>query len=222
MVTPVKENFSVTNGTRVEEAERVTAQEFLKIAPEGCKAELIDGVIIQPMPPLTIHENLQLFLLTLLRMYVEEQCLGEIFGSRTPAILNENYAPEPDLLFVANDGLAEIGREGIYGPPDLVIEILSAGTAANDRGPKFLAYEEAGVRELWLIDPYGPSGTSFFQLEKGSFRPVQPNADQILKSVAIPNFWIDVRWLWPGEEKFITVRKALEQILPSKPLPTKE
>lgn len=222
MATLVTERPSTLNGTRVEEAERITAQEFLEVAPEDRKAELIDGVIIQPMPPLTIHENLQLFLLTLLRLYVEECELGQIFGSRTPAILSENYAPEPDILFVSNEGPANVGREGVYGPPNLVIEILSAGTAQNDRGPKFLAYEEAGVAELWLIDPYGPAGTSFFQLEKGSFRPVQPNADQILKSVAIPGFWIDVRWLWPGDEKFITVRKALEQIMPSNPSQAQE
>ena len=77
--------------------------------------------------------------------------------------------PEPDILFVANDEPVEIRREGVFGPPDLVIEILSAGTAQNDRGPKFLAY------------------------------------------IAIPDFWIDVRWLWPGEEKLILVRKAFEQ-----------
>lgn len=212
MVTHVKERPIAKNGTRVEEVERITAQEFLEIAPEDNKAELIDGVIIQPMPPLDIHEKLQLFLLRLLAGFVEELSLGEIRGSRTPAILDENYAPEPDILFVANDGQAEIRREGVFGPPDLVIEVLSAGTAQNDRGPKFLAYEEAGVRELWLIDPYGPAGTSFFHLEKGSFRPVQPNADNILKSIAVPGFWIDVRWLWPGEEKFILVRKALEQV----------
>jgi len=91
MVTPIKEHPPSKNGTRVEEAERITAQEFLEIAPEDQKAELIDGVVIRPMPPLTIHGKLQVFLLTLLRMYSEEHDLGEIFGSRTPAILNGSY-----------------------------------------------------------------------------------------------------------------------------------
>lgn len=197
----------------VEVAERVTVGEFLHRAPEDRKAELIDGVIVEYMPPLDIHERLQIFLLTLLRMYVEESNVGEVRGSRTPVVLNELYAPEPDILFVSTNRQELIQREGVFGAPDLVIEILSAGTAQNDRGPKFLAYEEAAVRELWLIDPYGASGTSFFQLEKGSFRPVYPNAESNLKSAAIPGFWIDVRWLWPGEDKFVPVRKALEEIL---------
>lgn len=95
----------------------------------------------------------------------------------------------------------------------LIIEILSAGTAKNDRGAKFLAYEKAGVRELWLIDPYGPVGTDFYQLEKGSFRPVVPNTDNILESAAVPGFWINVQWLWPGEDNFVRVQKALQEVL---------
>ena len=203
----------VKEQNRVEVAERVTVEEFLSVASEERKAELIDGVIIEPMPPLTIHERLQRLLLALLTVYVEEKEVGEVFGSRTPVVLSEHYAPEPDILFVANERADIIQEKGVFGAPDLVIEILSAGTAKNDRGPKFLAYEEADVRELWLIDPYGPAGTDFYQLEKGSFRPVHPDAENILKSAAVPGFWIDLSWLWPGEEKFITVRKALEAIL---------
>jgi Uma2 family endonuclease len=208
-----KKQKTISGGSCVEVEERVTAAEFLRIAPEERKAELIDGVIESVMPPLDIHENLQGFLLTLLRMYVEDRRAGVIRGSRTPAILSEYDAPEPDILFVSTERSEIIQRDGVHGAPDFVIEILSAGTAQNDRGPKFLAYEKAGVRELWLIDPYGPAGTSFHRLERGSFRPVQPNAGSVLKSAAVPGFWINVKWLWPGEEKFIPVRKALDELL---------
>ena len=40
-----------------------------------------------------------------------------------------------------------------WGAPDLVIEILSPGTAAIDRGPKLKAYARFGVPECWLVDP---------------------------------------------------------------------
>lgn len=206
-------NIRVADENCVEVAERVTATEFLHSGPEDRKAELIDGVIVEPMPPLEIHEKLFSFLYRLLSAYVEELDLGIIRGSRTPVVLNDYYAPEPDILFVANERLDVLRREGVFGSPDLIIEILSASTAQYDRGPKFLAYEEASVKELWLIDPYGPVGTDFYQLEKGSFRSVHPNADRILKSVAIPGFWINVNWLWPGDDKFIPVGKVLNQIL---------
>jgi Uma2 family endonuclease len=197
--------------SRVEVAERMTSEEFFRYAPEDQKAELIDGVMIVQSPPLVAHERLQNFLLTLLRLYVEEHDLGEVLGSRTPVELEIDQAPEPDILFVAKERLDIIQREGVFGAPDLVIEILSAGTVYYDRDAKFRAYERAGVRELWLIDPYGPAGTEFYQLQGRRFVPVMPDERGILRSVAVPGFWIDVAWLWP-RERFIPVREALERI----------
>jgi len=197
--------------SRVEVAERMTSEEFFRYAPEDQKAELIDGVMIVQSPPLVAHERLFRFLFRLLAAYVEEHDLGEVLGSRTPVELEIDQAPEPDILFVAKERLDIIQPKGVFGPPDLVIEILSAGAIHYDRGPKFRAYERAGVRELWLIDPYGPAGTEFYQLQADRFAPVVPDEKGILHSVAVPGFWIDVAWLWPAE-RFIPVREALERI----------
>jgi Uma2 family endonuclease len=197
--------------TRVEVAERMTSEEFFRYAPEDQKAELIDGVMIVHSPPLVIHEKLQGFLYTLLRTYVEESDLGEVLGSRTPVELEAEQTYEPDILFVARERADIVETKGVFGAPDLVIEILSAGTVHHDRGSKFRAYERAGVRELWLIDPYGPAGTEFYQLQGKRFVPVMPDSDGILRSAAVPGFWIDVAWLWPAE-RFIPVRQALARI----------
>jgi Uma2 family endonuclease len=198
--------------SRVEIAERMTAEEFFRNAPEDRKAELIDGVMIMPSPPLTIHERLQRFLLLLLQSYAEERDIGEAFGSRTAVRLARDQVPEPDILFIRKERQEIIHDNGIIGAPDFVIEILSASTMRNDRGPKFHAYERAGVGELWLIDPYGPDGTQFFQRQGEQFVEVLPDAQNVLRSVAIPGFWIDVRWLWP-QEGFIQLRQALTALL---------
>jgi hypothetical protein len=39
-----------------------------------------------------------------------------------------------------------------------------------------------------------------------------PDENDRIYTVAVPGFWIDVNWLWPGE-RFIPVRQALAQIL---------
>ena len=80
--------------SRVEVAERMTSSEFFRYAPEDQKAELIDGVMIVHSPPLDIHERLQGFLYTVLRMHVEAADLGEVRGSRTPVELEEDQTPE--------------------------------------------------------------------------------------------------------------------------------
>ncbi|MEK7396005.1 MAG: Uma2 family endonuclease [Candidatus Poribacteria bacterium] len=38
--------------------------------------------------------------------------------------------------------------------PDLVMEILSKGTAKVDKEDKFQEYEKAGVLEYWIVDPF--------------------------------------------------------------------
>jgi len=196
--------------SRVEVSERMTAEEFLQFAPDDKKSELIDGVFVMSPPPLDVHERLQGFLFTLLRMYVETLNLGEVRGSRTAVILDDEQVFEPDILFVAREQADIIRERGIFGPPDLVIEILSASTAPHDRGPKFRIYERAGVKELWLIDPYGPAGTEFYQQQGHGLKPIMP-ADNIIHSTALPNFKLNTTWLWPAE-KFITIRAALKEM----------
>ena len=197
--------------SRVEVAERMTAAEFFRRAPEDRKSELIDGVMIMPSPPSDTHERLQIFLLRLISEFAEERNLGEVRGAHTAVKLADEQAPEPDILFVRREQEHFITDQGVFGPPDLVIEVLSASTAANDRGSKFHAYESAGVGEVWLIDPYGPAGTEFYQRAGHAFKPVMPDAAGVIESIALPGFKLRVAWLWPGE-KFIAVREALKEM----------
>jgi Uma2 family endonuclease len=197
--------------SRVEVAERLTSADFLRYAPENKKAELIDGVIIVAPPPLDEHEKLQIFLLRLLGEYAELFDLGEVRGSRTAVVLADDQTYEPDILFVSRERLNIIQKRGVFGPPDLVVEILSASTVAYDRGPKFHSYDRAGVREVWLIDPYGPAGTEFYQRQGDRLQPRIPDAVHLIHSLALPGFKLNTTWLWPAG-KFISIRNALKDI----------
>lgn len=197
--------------SRVEVSERMTSEEFLRWAPDEKKAELIDGVIVVAPPPSDIHERLQIFLLRLLGEFIERFNLGELRGSRTAVVLADDQTYEPDLLFVARKRRQIISDRGVFGPPDLVVEILSASTVSYDRGAKFRSYERAGVRELWLIDPYGPAGTEFYQRQGDVFTPIMPDASGLVYSSTLPGFKLNTAWLWPAEA-FIPVRDALTQM----------
>jgi Uma2 family endonuclease len=50
----------------------------------------------------------------------------------------------------------------LHGAPDLVIEILSPGTARYDLHEKKDVYERCGVKELWMIDPADKSATGYW------------------------------------------------------------
>ena len=202
--------MAVETPNRVEIAERMSAADFYEFAPDT-KAELIDGVMVVLMPPLDIHESLFNFLYRLLGDYVDDHNLGIVRGSRTSVELDEDQVYEPDILFVAQARREIVQRKGVVGAPDLVIEILSASTAAHDRGAKLRGYERAGVSELWLIDPYGAVGTTFYQREAGRYTLIQPNERGKIFSRTILGFWINTAWLWP-KDRFIAVRQALAEI----------
>ena len=58
---------------------------------------------------------------------------------------------QPDICVICDPGKIEL--RGCLGAPDLIIEVLSPGTAARDWKGKFDLYEEAGVREYWIVAP---------------------------------------------------------------------
>jgi Uma2 family endonuclease len=43
--------------------------------------------------------------------------------------------------------------DGVHGPPDVVVEILSPSTGYYDMKKKFQVYERSGVQEYFIVDP---------------------------------------------------------------------
>ena len=58
---------------------------------------------------------------------------------------------QPDLCVICD--LEKIDKAGCFGPPDLIIEILSPSTQKKDLTQKYAIYEETGVKEFWVIYP---------------------------------------------------------------------
>ena len=181
---------------RLEELDRLTDEEFLELAPEKPKAELIDGVMIMHSPATVLHEGQQVFLLAVLRTFVEARHLGKVVGPNAPVRIAPGQIFSPDVMFIAQDRQKIVTEKEVLGAPDFVAEFLSASTARYDRGRKREVYEQAGLRELWLIDPYGPVGSRFYQRRGEQLVEVDPAGDQ-LKSAAIPGFFLRLSWLWP-------------------------
>src|SRR4051794_31352163 len=66
--------------------------------------------------------------------------------------LGEDYLA-PDVAWWCAGREPEIAPGAVISVPDLVIEVLSPATRANDLGPKRHQSLQGGVQELWLIDP---------------------------------------------------------------------
>jgi Uma2 family endonuclease len=76
--------------------------------------------------------------------------IPEVFFVPLDVYLAPDTVVQPDLLVVCDP--AKISERGIEGVPDLVVEILSPGTASRDLTTKRWLYEAAGVKEYLVLD----------------------------------------------------------------------
>ena len=172
-------------------------EEFLRWDGENQHVEWVDGKVI-PMSPISLeHADVGVFLLRLLAAYVEARDLGKVlhdpFQMKTGPDLPGRA---PDILFVAKRNLGRLKRLCLEGPGDLVVEIISPGSRAVDRGEKFYEYEQGGVPEFWLIDPQRRQAEFYQRGEDGIFRSAPPDAEGIYRSKVLAGLWLNVSWLW--------------------------
>jgi Uma2 family endonuclease len=79
------------------------------------------------------------------------------------------------------------------GIPDLVVEVLSPSTRANDEGVKRGLYMSSGVRELWLVDPDARSVTRV----RPDLADVTLGEGEMLTSELLPGFALAVASIFP-------------------------
>ncbi len=171
--------------------------EFLAWGEDTTHAEWVDGEVIIFMPPKIYHQNLVSFLTTLLRSFVDFLDLGHVLTAPSEMrVYPDGRAREPDILFVATENSHRLEENRLTGPADLIVEVISTESVARDRTEKFYEYQEAGVREYWLIDPRpGRERADFWVLdEKGQYQPV-PLKNGVYRSTLLTGFWLRADWL---------------------------
>jgi Uma2 family endonuclease len=71
-------------------------------------------------------------------------------------------------------------------------------------------YELGGVREYWVVDP-GLKRADFYSLGgDGRFRRLEPDKNGVFRSLVLPDFWLNVEWLW--QDPLPPVPKSLEEL----------
>lgn len=169
--------------------------------------EWVNGDVFVYMPASPLHQELVHFLDNLLGMFIRFLKLGKLYLGPMQMKLPAT-GREPDLFFVSAANLGRVAEKRLNGPADLVIEIISDESVTRDREEKFYEYEAAGIPEYWIIDPRPNRRRAYFyQLdERGQYQPVVVGADDRYHSRMLPNFWLEVNWLWQVETLNPTVK----------------
>jgi Uma2 family endonuclease len=131
---------------------KFTVDDYMTAPPEK-RYELLDGELILAPSPTTRHQRTLFRLAQAVNEFVVAHNLGEVFVAPYDVVLSNHDVAQPDVIFVSNQRSGIIAEANIQGAPDLVIEVLSRGTARYDRGYKRTLYGRFGVREYWMVDP---------------------------------------------------------------------
>jgi Uma2 family endonuclease len=181
-------------------------EEFLEWADEDAFAEWVDGAVVPMSPASNRHQDLATFLATLVRVFSDYHGLGEVRAA--PFLMKlARSGREPDLVFVARERQDRIRKAYLDGPADLVVEIVSPDSRIRDRREKLGEYQEAGVREYWIVDPTRKRAD--FNRLVGDRYVLVPVNEGLFRSEVLAGFWLRVEWLWqhPLPSSFAILRE---------------
>ena len=153
------------------DSKRWTYQDYLQFKDDK-RYEILDGELRDMTPaPSVSHQwcsrNLEFCFLE----YARARQWGYVFDAPIDVILCEDNVVQPDIVLVSEARKALIQELGIFGAPDLVVEIISPSSVHYDYLVKKTLYEKFEVKEYWIVDPANRS-VEVLGLKEGKFESV--------------------------------------------------
>ena len=177
--------------------EKLSFEAFLAWLDEDVRAEWVRGEVMMMSPASMRHQEISMFLIKVMGIFVEHHQLGRVLGAPFVVRLPPGEtAREPDILFVGKEREKLLRSTYLDGPADLIVEIISPESIGRDRGEKFVEYEQAGVSEFWLIDPLREQAEFYRLGDDNRYHPTPLDEHGVYHSKVLPGFWLRVAWLW--------------------------
>ena len=122
---------------------------------DGTRVELIDGKFYTMNTPSRLQQFLSINISARIFNHIDRN-KGKCHIYTAPLgvrlFADDETWVEPDILVVC--GRKEIlTDQGCDGAPDLIVEIVSPSNSFHDYVTKLMKYQQAGVREYWIVDP---------------------------------------------------------------------
>jgi len=163
------------------------------------RVELIKGKIFKMSPaPNTSHQTISVNLSRELFVFFHKKsCLAYAapFDVRLPVKDKkgrQSTVVQPDLCVICDK--SKLDEQGCNGAPDWVIEILSPGNSRFEMREKFRVYEEAGVREYWIVNPTERIVLQYILNEAGQYSGLAPAGEEDqLRPHIFPDLVIDLK-----------------------------
>lgn len=143
----------------------MTADELLTVPDDSMRHELVAGEHRVMNPPGSDHGRVAFRLATLLGRHVEETGCGVGFAAETGFILGRDpdTVRAPDAAFVSRERYEALGATPKFWPeaPAFVAEVLSPSDSFTEVEEKALAWLDAGVKAVLVLDPQRRTATVY-------------------------------------------------------------
>jgi Uma2 family endonuclease len=194
-------NIDDNSFSKVEEPDpsmTYTYADYLKWQFEE-RLELFRGKIFKLSAPNTKHQVVSGNILAPLVIFLKKkpcQVFSAPFDVRLP-VKNRKKDEEvttvvqPDICVICDE--SKLDSRGCCGAPDLAVEILSPGNSKKEIRLKHELYEEAGVKEYWIVYPEEESIAVFLLNVNNKYDgAIIYASDDTIVSKSVPDFSINL------------------------------
>lgn len=161
--------------------------------PDEPRCELVYGRLLVMTAPTLRHQRVVGRVFQLLLDFAD-RAGGQTFVAPVDVALADHSIVQPDILYVGPARTSILSVPRVEGAPDLVVEVLSPGTARRDLGEKLRLYGETGVLEYWIVDP-GLGTFEFLEKANDGFRVRLPDGG-VYRSSLIADLELDLEKFW--------------------------
>ena len=183
--------------THIIEEKKWTYEDYLNLADDK-RYEILGGRLSMMTPaPEFNHQRISMRLAVKFYLFVEKHGLGYLVDAPTDVVLDAENVIQPDILFISRENKDIIRKKGVFGPPDLVVEIVSPSTQYRDVYEKKDLYAKFKVKEYWIVNPYMKCIEVLSLNEKGIYilfseGYMEEGGNRTIKSKVLKDFIIDL------------------------------
>lgn len=177
---------------------RLTVSDYYRMAEVGilapdARVELIDGEIIDMVPPGSLHAAA----VNDLNEFLGRSVTGKaVVCVQNPVRLSEISEPQPDLALLRRRD--DRYRQSLPGPADILLVVEVADTSLRfDRETKVALYAVHEIPEVWLIDLRGRRLVRHRAPVQGTYTLVdEPDLSTPLEIAELPGIAVELQVLF--------------------------
>jgi len=170
----------------------MTAEELMALPDDGCRYELIDGVLHRMSPSGIEASAIAMRIGSRLNAFAFERRLGIVTGADGGYYFGRNpdTVRAPDIAFIRIDRLPPPAERQGYSSviPDLAVEVVSPSDRERDVLDKVAFYLAKGVPLVWVVRPRPRTITVHY----ADAQLVLHEADVLDGADVLPGFYLPV------------------------------